>query len=45
MEEFLHGSGDVHSVFAKTFFSKELEGVPVKDIKEKYPEWRKLAKG
>ena len=45
LAEFLHVSGDVHSVFAKTFFAKELEGVPVKDIKEKYPEWRKLAKG
>lgn len=45
LEEFLHGSGDAHSVFAKAFFPKELEGIDVKDIATKRPDLRKRAKG
>ena len=43
LEEYLHGSGDIHSLTAKHIF-KELANVPVKEIKEKYPEFRKKAK-
>ena len=45
IEEFNHGSGDIHSLMAQTFFSKEMEeGITTKEIKAKYPELRKKAK-
>lgn len=43
IEEYLIGSGDMHSLVAKKIF-KELKDVPVKDIKKKFPELRKNAK-
>ena len=45
LDEFLHGSGDIHSLTAKKCFPKELEGIDVKDIKKKAPELRSKAKG
>lgn len=45
LEEFLTGSGDAHSVFAKTFFTKELAGIDVKDVATLRPDLRKKAKG
>ena len=45
IEEYLHGSGDIHSLVAKFCFPKELEGVDVKDIKKLRPDLRKKAKG
>lgn len=44
IEEFLHGSGDMHSLVAKKCFPKELEGIEVKDIKKLRPDLRKKAK-
>lgn len=44
IEEYLHGSGDIHSLTAKACFPKELEGIEVKDIKDKRPDLRKRAK-
>ena len=43
IEEFLHGSGDMHSLVAKMVFP-ELKDVPIKDIKKKYPHLRSRAK-
>lgn len=43
IDEFLYGSGDMHSLVAKMVF-KELEGVPVKDIKKRFPHLRNAAK-
>lgn len=43
IDEFLYGSGDMHSLVAKMVFD-ELKDVPVKDIKKKYPHLRKDAK-
>ena len=43
-EEFLHGSGDMHSLCAKMVFSDELKDVDVKDIKSKRPDLRKKVK-
>lgn len=43
IDEFLHGSGDMHSLVAKMVF-KELADVPVKEIKKKYPHLRSAAK-
>lgn len=43
LEEYLHGSGDIHSLTAKHIF-KELKDVPVKEIKARYPDLRKKAK-
>lgn len=45
LDEFIHGSGDIHSLTAKKCFPKELENVDVKDIKAKFPELRSKAKG
>ncbi len=42
-EEYLHGSGDIHSLVAKACFP-ELKDVPVKDIASKYPKLRNKAK-
>lgn len=44
IKEYLEGSGDIHSLTAKHCFPKELEGIEVKDIKEKRPDLRKKAK-
>ena len=45
IDEFLHGSGDIHSLMAKTFFEKEIgANTPTKEIKKKFPELRKKAK-
>lgn len=44
IEEYLHGSGDLHSLTAKACFPKELEGIAVKDIKDLRPDLRKKAK-
>lgn len=43
INEFLYGSGDMHSLVAKMVFP-ELKDVPVKDIKKLFPEKRKAAK-
>lgn len=43
IDEFLHGSGDMHSLVAKMVFD-ELKNVPVKDIKRLYPDLRSQAK-
>ena len=45
IDEFLHGSGDIHSLMAKTFFEEEIGAdTPTKEIKKKFPELRKKAK-
>lgn len=44
IEEFVHGSGDMHSLVAKKCFPKELEGIEIKDIKKLRPDLRKKAK-
>ena len=43
IEEFLYGSGDVHSLVAKACF-EELKDVPVKEVKDKFPKLRTKAK-
>ena len=43
IDEFLHGSGDMHSLVAKMVF-KELKDVPVKEIKKRFPHLRSAAK-
>ena len=45
IDEYLHGSGDIHSLVAKFCFPKDLENVDVKDIKKLRPDLRKKAKG
>lgn len=44
IEEYLYGSGDIHSLVAKACFPQELADVPVKEIKKKRPDLRKKAK-
>ena len=44
INEFLHGSGDMHSLCAKMVFHKELEGIDVKDIQKLRPDLRKKVK-
>lgn len=44
IDEYLYGSGDIHSLTAKACFPKELEGIEVKDIKKLRPDLRKKAK-
>ena len=44
IEEFLHGSGDMHSLVAKAIFPDEID-CSVAEIKEKFPLLRKKAKG
>lgn len=45
IEEFLHGSGDIHSLMALTFFEDQMEpGITTKEVKKKYPHLRKEAK-
>lgn len=43
-DEFLYGSGDIHSLCAKMVFHEELKDIDVKDIKHKRPDLRKLVK-
>ena len=43
IDEFLHGSGDMHSLVAKMVFD-ELKDVPVKEIKKRFPDLRSQAK-
>ena len=45
IDEYLHGSGDIHSLVAKYCFPDELKDVDVKDIKKLYPHLRSKAKG
>lgn len=44
INEFLHGSGDMHSLCAKMVFKNELKDIPVKEIKSKRPDLRKKVK-
>ena len=44
LDEFLHGSGDMHSLCAKMVFKEELKDIAVKDIKDKRPDLRKKVK-
>lgn len=44
IEEFLHGSGDMHSLCAKMVFHRELEGIDTKDVKKLRPDLRKKVK-
>ncbi len=44
LDEFLIGSGDTHAAYAKVVFSKELEGIDVKDIARLRPDLRKKVK-
>lgn len=45
IDEFLHGSGDIHSLMALTFFEDQMEkGTTTKEVKKKYPLLRKKAK-
>lgn len=43
IDEYLHGSGDMHSLVAKMVFP-ELKNIPVKEIRKKYPHLRSRAK-
>ena len=45
INEFLYGSGDIHSLMALTFFEDQMEpGITTKEVKKKYPHLRKEAK-
>lgn len=45
IDEFLHGSGDIHSLMALTFFEDQMEpGITTKEVKKKYPDLRGQAK-
>ena len=44
LDEFLHGSGDMHSLCAKMVFKDELKDIEVKDVKSKRPDLRKKVK-
>lgn len=44
LEEFLHRSGDMHSLCAKLVFHEELKDVAIEDIKDKRPDLRKKVK-
>lgn len=44
LDEYLYGSGDIHSLTAKAIFKNELAGIEVKDIKKLRPDLRKRAK-
>ena len=45
IDEFLYGSGDIHSLMALTFFEDQMEpGITTKEVKSKYPNLRKQAK-
>lgn len=45
LDEFLHGSGDMHSLCAYMVYKKEIpRDTPIKDIKKLYPHLRKAVK-
>ena len=44
IDEYLYGTGDIHSLTAKHCFPKELEGIAIKDIKKLRPDLRSRAK-
>ena len=44
LNEFLNGSGDMHSLCAKMVFAEELKDVEIKDIKRVRPDLRKKVK-
>ena len=44
IDEYLYGTGDIHSLTAKHCFPVELAGIEVKDIKDKRPDLRSRAK-
>lgn len=44
LNEFLHGSGDMHSLCAKMVFHEELKDVEIKDIKKLRPDLRSKVK-
>ena len=44
LNEFLHGSGDMHSLCAKMVFHEELKDIEVKDIKKLRPDLRTKVK-
>ena len=44
LEEFLHRSGDMHSLCAKLVFHEELKDIPIEEIKSKRPDLRKKVK-
>lgn len=45
LDEFLHGSGDMHSLCAYMVYKKEIpRDTPIKDIKKLYPQLRKAVK-
>lgn len=45
IDEYLIGSGDIHSLMAITFFGDQMEeGITTKEVKKKYPHLRKEAK-
>lgn len=45
IDEFINGSGDIHSLMAKTFFEDKIGAdTPTKEIKKRFPELRKKAK-
>lgn len=44
LDEFLYGSGDTHAAYAKTVFSKELEGIETKNVKKERPDLRDKVK-
>lgn len=44
LDEYLHGSGDIHSLTAKAIFKQELKDIAVGDIKKLRPDLRKRAK-
>lgn len=44
LDEFLYGSGDMHSLCAKLVFHEELKDIDVKDVKKKRPDLRSKVK-
>lgn len=44
LDEFLYGSGDTHSAYAKVVFADELKDIEVKDIKKLRPDLRNAVK-
>ena len=45
LDEFLHGSGDMHSLCAYMVYKNEIpRDTPIKDIKKLYPDLRKQVK-
>ena len=44
LNEFLYGSGDIHSLCAKLVFHEELKDIDVKDVRKKRPDLRSKVK-